>query len=69
MTGGGPSSSHKIEEELDHMIEENFVLQEEERKLMEGVRKLQKKKQQNLAGASAKVKKLTKTLEKRSISP
>lgn len=69
MTGGVPSSSHKIEEELDHMIEENFVLQEEERKLMEGVRKLQKKKQQNLAGASAKVKKLTKTLEKRSISP
>lgn len=69
MTGGGPSSSHKIEEELDHMIEENFILQEEERKLMEGVRKLQKKKQQSLAGASAKVKKLTKTLEKRSISP
>ncbi len=56
-----PTSYARIEDELDHMIDENFNLQEEERKLMTAVKKLQKKKQESIAGASAKVKKLTKT--------
>lgn len=51
------------------MIDENFELQEEERKLMMAVKKLQKKKQAALSGASSHVKKLTKTLDGRSHSP
>jgi len=51
--------SAKFEDELDKVIEENFVLQEEERRLMEGVKKLQKKKQKNLEGMSSKVKVLS----------
>lgn len=68
--GGGTAN---IDAQLDAMIEENFNLQEEERALLTAVKKLQSKKQQQLSGASAKVKKLTKTLgdkaASRSISP
>ena len=65
-SGGG---SGKFEEDLDKVIEENFLLQEEERRLMEGVRKLQKKKQKTLAGMSSKVKVLAQTVEPRAVSP
>ena len=41
-----------MDEELDHLIEENFNLQEEERKLTNQVKKLQKRKQDNLIQAS-----------------
>lgn len=50
-------------------MDENFQLQEEERKLMEQVRKLQKSKQKAIAGASSKVKVLSQTVEPRRSSP
>lgn len=59
----------RAEEELDKVMEENFLLQEEERKLMDQVRKLQKNKQKALAGASSKVKVLSQTVEPRRMSP
>ena len=59
--GAGGKVYDRIDEELDRMVEENVRLQDEERKYMTAVKKLQAKKQ-NLFGSS-KVKKLTKTLE------
>lgn len=59
-SGGAPQSYARIEEELDKMIEENFTLQEEERKLMTAVKKLQKKKQESIASATTKVRTLSK---------
>ena len=68
--GGGNLAN--VDEMLDEMIDENFKLQEEERQLMTAVKKLQLKKHAGLSGASAKVKKLTKTIggtKSRSRSP
>lgn len=45
-------SYQKMDEDLDQLIEENFNLQEEERKIMQQVKKLQKKKQESIMQAS-----------------
>ncbi len=58
----GAKSYARVDEEIDSLIDENFALQEEERRLMAAVKKLQHKKQAGLSFASSKVKKLTKTL-------
>lgn len=58
----GVKAYARVDEEIDQLIDENFALQEEERKLMAAVKKLQHKKQAGLSFASSKVKKLTKTL-------
>ena len=64
--GGGNLAN--VDEMLDGMIDENFKLQEEERQLMTAVKKLQLKKHAGFSGASAKVKKLTKTIGTKSRS-
>ena len=43
---GGSVHNTRFDEELDQMIEENFNLQDEERRLTQQVKKLQKKKQE-----------------------
>lgn len=65
--GSGGQVYNRIDVELDQLIEENFSLQEEERKLTKAVKKIQHKKLAG-EGSSAKVKKLTKTIEGRSKS-
>jgi hypothetical protein len=44
----GGKSQKKLDENLDELIEQNFNLQEEERKLVSQVKKLQKEKQKSI---------------------
>lgn len=60
------ASYQKMDEDLDHLIEENFNLQEEERKITKEVKKLQKRKQETLmqaSGAIAAKKELYNTMQ------
>lgn len=60
--GGGKSHS-RLDEDLDVLIEENFNLQEEERKLVVQVKKLQQKKVQSITVTQEQVKKLAHTMQ------
>lgn len=62
MALGGKSHS-KLDENLDVLIEENFNLQEEERKLMSQVKKLQQKKMHSINVTQEQVKKLSHTMQ------
>jgi regulator of replication initiation timing len=59
----GGKSQTRLDEDLDQIIEENFNLQEEERKLMSQVKKLQAKKQQSINVTTEQVKKLSHTMQ------
>ena len=66
----GGKSQKKLDENLDELIEQNFNLQEEERKLVSQVKKLQKEKQKSIFVTQDQVKKLSHTMQSgRSPSP
>ena len=59
----GGKSHKKLDENLDELIEQNFNLQEEERKLMSMVKKLQKEKKKSIFVTQDQVKKLSHTMQ------
>lgn len=59
----GGKSHTRLDEDLDVLIEENFTLQEEERRLMTQVKKLQQKKMHSITVTQEQVKKLSHTMQ------